>query len=47
MMIQLDVQFNKNIFYVINDEMEYKFITGGSKATQFDGNVFYGNFINT
>ena len=38
--------FNKNIFYVINDEMEYKFITGGSKATQFDGNVFYGNFIN-
>ena len=38
--------FNKNIFYVINDDLQYKFITGSSKATQFDGNVFYGNFIN-
>ncbi|WP_278704112.1 right-handed parallel beta-helix repeat-containing protein [Parabacteroides goldsteinii] len=38
--------FNKNIFYVINDDLEYKFITGSSKSTQFDGNVFYGNFIN-
>ena len=38
--------FNKNIFYVINDDLQYKFITGSSKSTQFDGNVFYGNFIN-
>ena len=35
-----------NCDILINDDLEYKFITGSSKSTQFDGNVFYGNFIN-
>ena len=37
--------FKRNIFYVMNDELQYKFVTGNSINTKFEGNTYYGNFI--
>lgn len=38
--------FRKNTFYIMNDSLEYKFVTGQSKETTFCENTFYGNFVN-
>lgn len=38
--------FKDNIFYVLNDELPYKFTLGNSIETVFAGNHFFGNFEN-
>lgn len=37
--------FKRNIFYVVDDQLEYKFVTGNSVGTEFEGNTYYGNFV--
>ena len=37
--------FKRNLFYVMNDPLSYKFVTGNSIGTIFDENTFYGDFV--
>lgn len=41
-----DIKFNKNIFYVVNDKADYRFVTAKAINMTFENNTFYGNFIN-
>lgn len=38
--------FSQNLFYVLGDTLPYQFTLGGSIGTTFEGNTYYGNFIN-
>lgn len=38
--------FNHNLFYVTGDSLPYQFEVGSGIGTVFEGNTFYGNFIN-
>lgn len=38
--------FSNNVFYVVGDEMPYRFTLANSVSAIFTGNTFHGNFIN-